>query len=226
MKYLLAIFIYFLEFLVFLNFVNALAFPGAEGHGALSTGGRGGDVIMVTNLNNAGAGSFRAALTASGARTVVFNISGTITLESSVTISNSNITIAGQTAPGEGITLRRPENEGGGVIHIDNGVSDVIIRYIRIRSGNGTAAVGDNIRIGHSERVIIDHVSLSWSNDENLGVNCLAAECYIKDMTVQNSIISEALMPHSTATLISGKWDYCLYDPTNLTCILTTQTEY
>ena len=103
---------------------QTLAFPGAEGFGRFAKGGRGGRVIEVTNLNESGSGSLREALEASGARTVVFRVSGTIEVNDRIRISNPSITIAGQTAPGEGVTVKGM---------LDVRTHDVIIRYLRVR---------------------------------------------------------------------------------------------
>lgn len=227
---LLALAIFILKPDVFRTFSigdNLVAFPGAEGFGADSVGGRGGEVIEVTNLNDHGTGSLREAVESSGPRTIVFKMGGTITLEKPLYVRNSYITIAGQTAPGGGITLRRVEGNGAGILHLENGVHDVVVRYVRMRSGKGTAGAGDIIHIAKSERIIMDHVSLSWSNDELIGINCLDSECYNRDIGIQNSILSEALKGHSTGTLISGKIDYCLYEnPIDATCNITEPVEY
>jgi pectate lyase len=165
------------------------AFPGAEGFGSHSVGGRGGRVIRVTNLNDFGPGSLRAALTAAGPRVVVFRTGGTISLSKTIAITNPYLTVAGQTAPGGGITLRNhPSNEKPS-LHIKT--NDVILRYIRIRPGP-SASSSDVLRgIGISEGahdVIIDHCSISWGVDTNLTTWDTA-----HDITVQWSIISEAL---------------------------------
>ena len=158
---------------------NQLAFPTAEGYGKYTVGGRGGKVIEVTNLNDSGAGSLRAAVEAKGPRTVVFRVSGTINLKSDLSIKNPNITIAGQTAPGDGITLRaRP-------LMID--ADEVIIRYIRVRLGDESGEYTDAITSKFTNNLILDHVSASWSIDETLTIY------HGKNTTVQWCVISESL---------------------------------
>ncbi len=175
-----------------LDYGELKAFPGAEGYGKFTTGGRGGRVLKVINLNDSGPGSLRTAVEASGPRTVVFSVSGYIKLVKPLRIRNSDITIAGQTAPGGGITLR------------DNGIevltSNVIIRYIRVRPGIGSPEALDAIRViqfkddNIMENIILDHCSLSWAKDEVLsfGVN-RAENAVLRNITVQNCIISEAI---------------------------------
>jgi pectate lyase len=172
-----------------------LAFPTAEGSGRFSTGGRGGDVYEVTNLSNSGPGSIVDAVS-SGNRTIVFRISGTVELGNVLLNPKSNTTIAGQTAPGDGICLK-------GRIHIGS-VSNVVIRYIRVRVDAGAAnSSGDAIDIDQGTNIIIDHVSASYARDE--GISCQEESDKI---TVQWCIISEALTfeLHSYGSLIRGDY--------------------
>lgn len=159
------------------------AFPGAEGSGVNASGGRGGVVYLVTNLNDSGPGSLRAALEASGPRTVVFRTSGTISLLNPLTIRNSKITIAGQTAPGDGICLK---DAGLGI-----SADDVIIRFIRARLGNDSLQDSDSISVSKGKRIILDHCSASWSTDEALSAS--TNQDRLDEVTVQWSFITEAL---------------------------------
>lgn len=167
-----------------------VAFPGAEGFGAISQGGRGGKVIKVTNLNDSGPGSFRAAVEQKGIRTVVFEVGGTIPVRSSINIKDPFITIAGQTAPGGGIALR---NDGNTSATLKIQTHDVIIRFLRIRPGPGGNADGLALSTGEAGRIIIDHCSLTWGVDETVSMYTGDVNKKIKDVTFQWSIISDAL---------------------------------
>jgi len=173
------------------------AFPGAEGFGSKTPGGRGGRVIEVTNLDDSGAGSLRAALEASGPRIVVFKTGGTIQIKKNLTLSNSNITIAGQTAPGDGIAVK-----GASLIIATH---DVIIRNLRIRRGPGRALDDIWIRSG-SSNIIVDHCSFTWATDEQASITENS-----HDVTYSWSIIAEGLNnstnpegPHSMGTLLNS----------------------
>lgn len=163
------------------------AFPGAEGFGAETRGGRGGRVIQVTTLADDGPGSLRAAVEAEGPRIVVFRVAGTIALQSDLKIEQPYITIAGQSAPGQGITLRDRQL----VVAAD----EVIIRYIRSRHGDVSRAEGDAISLAAGRNIIVDHCSASWSVDETLSVSQRLREGMLPltNVTVQWCIISEAL---------------------------------
>ncbi|MBN1187922.1 MAG: exo-alpha-sialidase [Bacteroidales bacterium] len=167
-------------FLIYSNsWSQQLAFPTAEGYGKYSKGGRGGVVYEVTNLNDSGEGSLREAVEASGPRTVVFRVSGNIELQSPIRIKNPYITIAGQTAPGEGICLKDHP------LSID--ADHVIVRYLRVRPGDVSGNDYDAVSGRYIKNVIIDHVSASWSVDETMSVY----RC--DSTTIQWCIISESM---------------------------------
>jgi len=171
-----------------LLYSQQLAFPTAEGYGKHTTGGRGGKVIEVTNLNSSGAGSFAAAIGASGPRTVVFKVAGTIT--GNFSINNDNITIAGQTAPADGICIKG---------NLSTSADNIIIRYIRVRYD---PSMGANDALGgrYQENIIFDHVSVSWSSDEVLTL-------YLNEnTTVQWCIISEACEKYGEGHRFGGIW--------------------
>jgi len=184
-----------------------LAFPGAEGGGAYSFGGRGGKVYVVTNLNDSGPGSLREACEQGGARIVVFNVAGIIKLKSPISIRAPYITIAGQSAPGDGVCI------AGESIWIDT--HDVVIRYMRFRRGETDVLRRDDAIGGNGVgNIIIDHVSASWGLDENMS---MYRHVYDRDglkpeklptvnITIQNSIFSEALdtYNHSFGSTIGG----------------------
>jgi pectate lyase len=159
------------------------AFPGAEGFGALSVGGRGGQVIKVTNLNDSGPGSLRQAITTSGPRIIVFEISGNIILKSRLTINKPYITIAGQTAPGDGICLQGYSFQ----ISADH----VIVRYMRFRLGDNTLQESDTVTISSGHNIILDHCSASWSVDETLSTD--VDTNVMGNLTVQWCMITESL---------------------------------
>ena len=163
------------------------AFPGAEGAGAMSLGGRGGRVIRVTNLNDDGPGSLRAALEAAGPRTVVFDTGGTIRLRKRIMVTNGRLTIAGQTAPGGGITVRD--------YPLIFAADDVVVRFIRSRPGDESGKAGDGFWVANGRRVILDHVSASWATDEALSVASTFARQgdRLGDVTVQWSIIADTI---------------------------------
>lgn len=189
--------------------VSALpSFPGAEGFGSQTPGGRGGRVIEVTTLDDSGPGSLREAVTAEGPRTIVFRIGGTIRLKSHLRVTKPFVTIAGQTAPGGGILLR----DAGFYIE----THDVVLRFIRSRVGPSLAEdydTQDSLQISglDAHDIMVDHCSFSWSIDECVGIRAPA-----HDVTFSWNIVSEALRQpfteeqigkdrsHSMALILSG----------------------
>lgn len=160
--------------------VTVKAFPTAEGFGADAVGGRGGQIHEVVNLDDSGPGSLREAIEATGPRIVVFRIGGTIALQSELIVSNPYLTIAGQTAPAGGITLRD--------YRLTIATHDVIVRHLRSRLG--ATVVSDAFAIGGPDAhdVIFDHCSASWGVDENFSVGDQA-----RDITIQWCVIAEGL---------------------------------
>lgn len=170
------------------------AFPGAEGFGSATTGGRFGRVLEVTNLKDSGEGSLRAALEAIGPRIVVFRTGGTIILNEPIIVSHPFVTLAGQTAPGDGITLA-----GEGLIIATH---DVIVRGLRIRIGDRGIPSGNrdgiNISTTFAEsdvyNIVIDHCSVSWAIDENISTWVASNKPYtLYNITIQWTISSEGL---------------------------------
>jgi hypothetical protein len=159
---------------------RALAFPGAEGYGRFARGGRGGRVLYVTSLDDSGPGTLREAVDAVGPRTIVFRVGGTIHLKDRLVIKNPYCTVAGQTAPGDGIAVR-------GAAFGMGGTHDVIMRYVRLRVGDESGKTWDGMGMAGSDHCIIDHCSIAWSIDE--GVSSRGA----KNITFQRNIIAEPL---------------------------------
>ncbi|MBR1444491.1 MAG: hypothetical protein IJ583_13285, partial [Firmicutes bacterium] len=166
-----------------------LAFPGAEGGGMYTLGARAADnceIYHVTNLNDSGAGSFRDAVS-QGNRIIVFDVSGTIMLKSRLMIRNGNLTILGQTAPGEGICIGGESVAFEGKNTEEGLLRNVIVRYLRFRMGDNSFSAEDGVGVKFAENVILDHCSVSWSVDE-----CLSSYA-VKNFTAQWCIVSESL---------------------------------
>ncbi|CAM3670489.1 LamG-like jellyroll fold domain-containing protein [Pontibacter korlensis] len=167
-----------------------LAFPTAEGFGRFATGGRGGEVYHVTNLNDSGPGSFRDAVSKPN-RTVVFDVGGVIRISSRIIVS-PNITIAGQTAPGDGITVY-----GNGLSYSE--ANNTITRHIRFRMGKVGDSGKDAIAIASGHDMIFDHVSITWGRDGTFDING-----DVRNVTLQNSIVGQGLQTHSTGGLVQS----------------------
>ncbi len=189
------------------------AFPGAEGHGAETVGGRGGIVVKVTNLNDSGPGSFREALMMTVPRIIVFEVSGTIYLESDIRLraANSYVTVAGQTAPGDGITIANQALRLGKFnSKLESDFHDGIFRHLRWRHTCRPGCVGasaDNISILEGTyNVILDHMSMTWAHDEVMSL----WGHHIRNITVQRSIMAEGKIfcvnseGHNLGPILSG----------------------
>ncbi len=190
-----------------------VAFPGALGFGRFSKGGRGGTVIHVTNLNDSGAGSLRTALTTSGARHVVFDVSGTIVLSSAIAVTNPFVTLAGETAPAPGIQIKGFE--------VSVQTHDVIVRHITF-SGDEGAGTRDSFNIrgtatNPAYNVIVDHCTMRWAGDGCLDVvgspgQITAAPDYVHDITVQSCLVGQSLATSSGNTLVDeGPYNVTFY---------------
>lgn len=171
-----------------------LAFPGAEGFGKYAVGGRNGSVYHVTNLNDSGAGSLRDAVSQSN-RIVVFDVAGVIKLESRLVFKN-NLYVAGQTAPGEGITVY-----GNGVSF--SGADNTIVRYLRFRMGVGGDSGKDAAGVANGTNMIFDHLSVSWGRDETFSISS-DGKGDLGNITIQNSIMSQGLLTHSAGGLMQA----------------------
>lgn len=179
------------------------AFPGAEGAGAWTAGGRGGKVFVVTSLDDHGPGTLREAVEARGPRTVVFRVAGLITLDSPLAINHPFITIAGQTAPGDGVCIRGHTTEVN--------THDVVLRYLRFRRGN-LKKRDDSLGGYPVGNIIVDHVSASWGLDENLSMyrymlnlpGGKQKKMAVENLTIQWSMSSEALDLNNHA--FGGTW--------------------
>jgi pectate lyase len=166
------------------------AFAGAEGFGRHATGWRGGAVVKVTNLNDRGPGSLRACAAASRPRVCVFEVAGTIEVDSTIEVG-SNVYLAGQTAPGGGVQLRLRASPDRPIIV--RAASDVVIRHLRLRPGRSRESSSnvDAIGIFDSHDVILDHLSLQWATDELLDIGTLRGSAF--DITVQDSLLAWGL---------------------------------
>ncbi|MDO4336182.1 MAG: hypothetical protein Q4C37_10215 [Bacteroidales bacterium] len=169
------------------------AFPGAEGFGRYATGGRGGEIYHVTNLNDSGKGSLRDAISQPN-RIIVFDVSGVINLRSRL-VFRSNQTILGQTAPGEGVQIY-----GNGVSF--SNANNIIVRYLRVRMGVNGDSGKDAAGVASGHDMMFDHMSVLWGRDETFSVSSDNKGSGPSNITIQNSIIGQGLLPHSCGGLI------------------------
>jgi len=188
---------------------NIIAFPGAEGGGAYSFGGRGGKVIVVTSLEDRGPGTFREACETGGARIVVFNVAGIIRIKTPIIIRAPYITIEGQSAPGDGVCI------AGESVWLNT--HDVVVRFTRLRRGETNVGRRDDAIGGNPVgNIMIDHVSASWGLDENMSMyrhmyndstGAIEQKLGTVNITIQNSIFAEALdtYNHSFGSTLGGE---------------------
>lgn len=179
-----------------------LAFPGAEGFGRFATGGRGGTIYHVTNLNDSGTGSLRDAVSQSN-RIIVFDVSGTIYLQSGLVFS-SNLTVLGQTAPGEGIQVY------GDRVSF-SGANNIIVRHMRFRMGKGGTSGKDAAGVANGRNMIFDHLSVLWGRDECFSISWDNKGTEPTDITIQNSIIGQGLQTHSCGGLVQTQGGVTLF---------------
>ena len=172
-----------------------LAFPGAQGWGRFATGGRTGTVYHVTNLNDSGTGSLRDAVSQPN-RIVVFDVSGVIRINSRISFAK-NLYVAGQTAPGEGVTVY-----GDGVSF--SGSDNIIVRYMRFRMGAVGTKDKDCAGVANGQNMIFDHCSFAWGQDENFSINWDNKGTAPRNITLMNSIVGQGLMTHSAGGLMQA----------------------
>ena len=178
------------------SFSQTLSFPGAEGFGRFTKGARAAGtptIYHVTNLNDTGTGSLRDAISQPN-RIVVFDVGGIIKISSRL-IFSKNLTIAGQTAPGDGISIY-----GNGVSF--SGADNLIIRYLRMRMGIKGDSGKDAAGIANGSNMIFDHVSIAWGSDENFSISWDGKGTEPGNITIQKSIIGQGIMVHSAGGLI------------------------
>lgn len=184
-KVFLSLFAFFC--ICYFSYAQLPAFPGAEGFGALATGGRGGTVFHVINLNDAGPGSFREAVSMPG-RTVVFDVSGVVKITDRIPVA-SNITIAGQSAPGEGIVIY-----GNGLSF--SGEKNIIVRYLRMRGSIDMPRGKCVLTADSADNMIFDHISVQWGRWDNLHIK------HSTNITLQYCLIGESIDPQRFGALL------------------------
>lgn len=175
-----------------------LAFPGAQGWGRFATGGRNGSVYHVTNLNDSGSGSLRDAVSQAN-RIIVFDVAGVIRLTSGRIVFKNNLYVAGQTAPGEGITVY-----GDGVSF--SGASNIIVRHMRFRMGRVGTKDKDCAGIANGQNMIFDHCSFAWGQDETFSINPDGKGVGPDNITLQNCVIGQGLLDHSAGGLMQADY--------------------